>query len=159
MGYELINELTWIGVYIAYVTWTILGILLLIALMKRNWGSFKRTLKYVLNTVVFLIAMMFVLELALFVRPAIYTTKEETSLALKAWIRQYQLNDVYFALTAIVVLLATNLLFHFKVEHKQNRKDLFILTIFDTLILAAGIWLTGQSAYLGLMQEVNRHFR
>jgi hypothetical protein len=159
MNYELTNTLIWIGVYTAYVIWTILAILLFTFLIRRKWVLLKRTLKYTLNTTVFLIAWMYIFELAIIVRPSIYKTKEETSIALQSWISKHQLNDVYFALTTILVLLAINLLFYFKVEYKKNKKDLLILTTFDTLILFAGIWLTGLSAYFGLMQEVNRHFR
>ena len=158
MDYELTNKIISIVFYTAYFIWTALGILLLTALVKRNWKLLKRTLKYALNTTVFIIAMGFIWDLALIVRPAIYETKEQTSIALKSWIREHQLNDVYVASVTILILLTINLIFHFKVESRQNKKDIYILTTLDTLILFAGIWLTGQSAYFGLMQEVNRHF-
>ncbi len=158
MDYKLTNQLIAIGVYTAYSIWTILAFLLLIALIKRRWIFLKRLLKYTLNTSVFLIASAFILDLALIVRPTFYETKEKSSIALKVWIREHQLNDIYIALTAIIILLGINLLFHFKVERKENKKDLFVLITFDTIVLFAGIWLTGQSAYFGLLQEINRHF-
>ena len=121
MDYKFTNELLWIGVYAAYLIWTILALLLLTALLRRKWTFLKRLLKYTLNTTVFLVALMFILELALIVRPAIYETKEETSIALKSWIREHQLNDIYIAFGTILVLLTVNLLFHFKVKNRQNK--------------------------------------
>jgi len=158
MDYQLTNDLLSAGAYIAYVIWAILTIVLLIALFKRNWTLLKRTLKYILNTIVLIIAWMFIMELALIVRPAIYETKEASSIALKSWIENYQINDIYIALIVIVILFMINLFFHFKVEKRAHKKDLFVLTIFDAVILFIGVWLTGQSAFYGLMQEINRHF-
>ena len=130
----------------------------MIALFKRNWALVKRTLKYILNTIVFIIAFIFILELALIVRPAIYETKEASSIALKSWIKNCQINHTYIALTVIAVMFVINLFFHFKIEKRAHRIDLIILTAFDAAILFIGIWLTGRSAYYGLMQEINRHF-
>jgi len=158
MDYQLTSNLMWIGTYIAYIIWTILAIVLLISLVKRNWDLTKRTLKFILNSSVFIIALMFIFELALIVRPAIYETKQASSVALKLWIKAYQIKDAYIALIVLAILVGINLLFHFKIEKGQHKKDLFILTVFDTLVLSFGIWLTGQSAYFGLMQEINWHF-
>lgn len=158
MDYQLTNDLLWAGTYFAYAIWTILSIVLLIALLQKNMALAKRALKYALNTIVFIIALMFVMELAIIVRPAIYETKEASSNALKSWIKNYQIKDTYIALTVIAVLFVINLFFHFKVEKRAHKKDLFILTAFDVVILFIGVWLTGQSAYYGLMQEINRHF-
>ena len=158
MDFQLANDLIWIGSYIAYIIWTILSVVLLISLFKRKWELTKRTSKYLLNTVVFIIAFMFILELTLIVRPAIYETKEASAAALKSWVENYQVKDIYIALDTILILFGVNLFFYFKIEKKRHRKDLFVLTIFDAFILSAGIWLTGQDAYWGLMQEINRHF-
>ena len=158
MDYQLTNDLLLGGAYIAYAMWTILTIVLLIALFKRNWALVKRMLKYILNTTVFIIAFIFILELALIVRPAIYETKEASSIALKSWIKNYQINDTYIALTVIAVLFVINLFFHFKIGKRVHRIDLFILTAFDAAILFIGIWLTGRCAYYGLMQEIPRYF-
>ena len=158
MDYELTNEIFLAGTYIVYAIWTILIVILLVALFKRNWTVVKRALKYIVNSIVFIIAWMFIIELALIVRPPFYETKETSSIALKSWVERYQINDIYIALTVIAILLVINLFFHFKVEKRTYNKDLFILTIFDSVVLSVGIWLTGQSAYYGLMQEINRHF-
>lgn len=142
----------------AYTIWIILLVILFTALFKRNWQLTKRTLKYFLNTVVFVIAWMFIMELAVIVRPAIYETKEASAAALKSWVENYQAKDIYIALTVIFILFGMNLLFHLKIEKMLHGKDLVILTFFDAFVLFAGIWLTGQDAYWGLMQEINRHF-
>ena len=158
MDFQLTNDLLWIGTYIAYTIWIILSVVLFTALFKRNWQLTKRTLKYFLNTVVFIIAWMFIMELALIVRPAIYETKDASAVALKSWVENYQVKDIYIALTVIFILFGINLLFHLKIEKKRHGKDLLILTFFDAFVLSTGIWLTGQDAYWGLMQEINRHF-
>ena len=158
MDFQLTNDLLWTGTYIAYTIWIILSVVLFTALFKRNWQLTKRTLKYFLNTIVFIIAWMFIMELALIVRPAIYETKEVSVVALKSWVENYQVKDIYIALTVIFILFGMNLLFHLKIEKKRHGKDLLILTFFDAFVLSAGIWLTGQDAYWGLMQEINRHF-
>jgi hypothetical protein len=158
MDYELTNRILLAGTYIVYAIWTILIVVLLVALFKRNWTQVKRILKYTLNSIVFIIAWIFIVELALIVRPAFYETKEASSIALKSWIKSYQINDIYFALTTIVILFVINLLLHFKVEKRAYNKDLIVLIVFDAVVLFVGIWLTGQIAYYGLMQEINRHF-
>jgi hypothetical protein len=158
MDLQLTNELIRMGSYIAYTIWAILSIVLLTSLFKRNWQLTKRTSKYLLNSVVFIIAFMFIVELSLFVRPPIYETKKASAMALKSWVENYQVKDIYIALATTSILFGVNLFFYFKIEKKRHRKDLFLLTIFDAFILSAGIWLTGQDAYWGLMQEINRHF-
>jgi uncharacterized membrane protein YoaT (DUF817 family) len=73
-------------------------------------------------------------------------------------IATHLVKDIYVALFTVIVLFGINLFFHFKVEHKRHRKDLVILSLFDIFVLSLGIWLAGQSAYFGLLQEINRHF-
>lgn len=158
MNYEFTANLLFAGVCFACLTWVILAAILLNAAFKRNWILATRILKYILNTVVYIIALGFVFELAMIVRPEIYATKEESSTELKLWIQSYQIDNVHIALLVISLLFAFNLLIHIKVDHRRNSIDLIILTAFDAFVLFFGIWLTGQSAYYGLMQEINRHF-
>lgn len=114
MDLQLTNGLLWTGTYIAYTIWIILSVVLFTALFKRNWQLTKRTLKYFLNTVVFIIAWMFIIELALIVRPAIYETKEASAVALKSWVENFQVKDIYISLIVILILFGMNLLFHFE---------------------------------------------
>lgn len=113
MDFQLTNDIIFIGSYMAYIIWSILFSVLLFSLFKRNWELAKRTLKYLLNTIVFIIAFMFILELALIVRPAIYATKEASAVALKSWIVNHQFKDIYSALTTILILFGINLFFYF----------------------------------------------
>ena len=159
MDFQSLNTFTWILTYIVYTVWAILFIALFVGLFNKNWTLFKRTLKYLTNSLVFIIAWTMILELALIVRPPISTTKEASIKALKNWIIEKQIKDVYIALVTIIILFAINLLFYYKVEHKKFRKDLLILTLSDSIVLALGIWLTGQLAYIGLLQEINLEFR
>jgi hypothetical protein len=119
MDIHLTNNFLLAGTYIAYIIWTALVAALLFSSFKRNWGLTKRILKYALNTGVFIIAWMFILELALIVRPAIYESEQASSIALKSWIKEYQIKDIYIALGVIAILVGINLLFHFKVEEKR----------------------------------------
>lgn len=144
---------------VAYTTWAILLITLLISLLKKNWPLFKRTLKYLINSLVFVVVWLMILELALIVRPPLGKTKGASIQALENWVIHEQVEDVFVGLVAIIILLAINLFFYYKIEKKKFRTDLFILTLSDSIVLGLGIWLTGQLAYTGLLQEINLHFK
>ena len=158
MDYQSINTLFWIAFYATHATWPVLFTVLFIALFKRKWNLLKRASKYLLNTSVLIFAWAFYMELALIVKAPIRKTKEASSIALKSWIKEHQTTDIYIALIVVLVLSAINLLFYFRVENKRHQEDLLILAIFDVFILTVSIWLMGQSAYVGLMQEINRRF-
>ena len=158
MNHQLTNNFTWIGAYAAFTVWTILVIILLTGLIKKNWQLVKRAFKYLLNSVVFIVAWMFFLELALVVRPPILLTKQDSINALENWISKNQIEDIYYGLTVTLILLVLNLFFYFRVEHKEHKMDLTILTLSAILVLSFGIWLAGQDAYFGLLEEINRHF-
>ncbi|RYE12056.1 MAG: hypothetical protein EOP45_23555 [Sphingobacteriaceae bacterium] len=159
MDFKSINIFWDTGTCIAYAIWSILVVVLLIGLVTKNWILLKRTLKYFINSSVFIIAWMMFVELALVVRPHMTMTKESSIKVLKNWIIEAQIKDIYVALAAIIILFIINLLFYFKVEHTKFKRDLLILTITDSIILSLGIWLTGQEAYFGLLPEINLHFR
>ena len=158
MNFQLINNLLWTGAYLAYGVWIILAIALLTGLIKRKWSLVKRALKYIINSIVFIIAWMFILELALIVRPPIRETKQASIIALQNWIHNTQIEDIYGAFIVTILLLSINILFYYKVDNRSYKRDLLILTLSDITVLSLGIWLTGQHAYFGLMLEINRHF-
>lgn len=159
MDFKSINIFLATGTCTAYAIWSILVVVLLVGLVTKNWILLKRTLKYFINSLVFVIAWVMFMELALVVRPRMAMTKESSIKALKNWIIEAQIKDIYVALAAIIILFIINLLFYFKIEHTKFKRDLFILTISDSIILSLGIWLTGQEAYFGLLPEINSHFR
>jgi RsiW-degrading membrane proteinase PrsW (M82 family) len=158
MNHQLTNNRTSIGFYATWVIWAILLTILLTGILKKNWQVVKRAIKYIINSIVFIIAWMFYLELALIVKPQILSTKQSSILALENWIRENQIEDIYTSIAVILILLSINLLFYYKIEHKKNKKDLLILALFAIAVLSFGIWLTGQDAYFGMLEEINRHF-
>jgi hypothetical protein len=158
MNQHLTNNFLWVGFYLALIVWAILVVVLLTGLVKKKWLLVKRSLKYLINSIVFLIAWMFILELALVVRTPFLSTKQASIKELENWISRNQIENVYVALGTVLVLFGVNLLFYFKVEHKQNKRDLLILAISAIIVLAFGIELAGQNAYYGLLEEINRHF-
>jgi hypothetical protein len=158
MNQHLTNNFLGVGFYLALIVWAVLIVTLLTGLVKRNWLLVKRIIKYLINSVVFFIAWMFILELALVVRTPFLSTKQASIKELENWISKNQIENVYFTLVAVLVLFGINLFFYFKIEHKQNRRDILILAISAIIVLVFGIELAGQNAYYGLLEEINRHF-
>ena len=158
MNHELTIKLIWIGYYLAWITWIALTIFLLIGLLRKDWFLVKRTLKYIINSVVFWVAFMFVLELELIVKAPILATRQQSIAALQKWINHHQVVDVYYALVVLIILLSINLFFYYKLEQRRHKKDLIILSLGAIVILSFSIWLTGQDAYFGLLEEFDRHF-
>ena len=158
MSHQLTMNLIWIGYYLAWIVWVALTVIFIVASVRKKWPLVKRTLKYVINSIVFIIAFSFIVELQVIVRPEILPTKQESITALQKWIIERQVNDVYFAIAAITFLFAVNLFFYYKIESKKHRHDLSILTLTAVIILSVSIWLAGKDAYFGLLEEINRHF-
>ena len=158
MNHQLTNNLTWIGFYATWFVWGILLFTLLKGIMTKNWQLVKRIIKYIINSFVFIIAWMFFLEMALIVKPQILSTKQSSILALESWIHENQMEDIYTSIVVILILLGINLFFYFKIERKKNKKDLLILALFAIAVLSFGIWIAGQDAYSGMLEEINRHF-
>jgi formate-dependent nitrite reductase membrane component NrfD len=158
MDYALSNTLVWIGTYTAWLVWSFLGLVLVIALLRKNFPLAIRMIKYLLNSSVFFVGEGIILELALAVRPPISATKETSITDLQSLIKHHQLNDVYVSVIVIFILFLINLLFYYKFEKRRNKKDIAILAIVSAFILGFSIWLNGQYAFFGLMQEINRHF-
>ena len=110
----------------------------------------KRVSKYLVNSSVFLIAFVFYLDMALIVRPPVSEPQ------LKSWVNQHVVIYLCISVVATIILVGINFLFYKKVEKHRHRADLFILAGLDIIILLCGAWLSGQDAYYGLLQELNR---
>jgi hypothetical protein len=150
MNHNVTNLLVRLGAYFAYTVWIILVTLLLICLFGKKWHFVKRVSKYLLNSVVFIIAFAFILKLALIVRSPV------SKIQLRGWVNQHIVNDLYTSLIAVVLLFGINFFFYKKIEEHNYKVDLWILGISDAVILITGAWLAGQDAYFGLLEEINR---
>jgi hypothetical protein len=150
MNHQLITTLLWLGYYTAFAVWLLLIVLLIISLLRKRWGTVKRASKFLINSVVFLFAYAFYLDMALIVRPPVSASQ------LKTWVNSHVLNYLYISVISIIVLLFVNYLFYKRLEKQRHRSDLFILAMLDVMILLCGAWLSGQDAYYGLLQELNR---
>lgn len=143
--------------YLSWIVWILLLIALVYGTIRRKWDFVKRTIKYLINSSVFLIGWSFYLELALIVRSPILITNEASVQSLKDWIWNYLYKDILISIVAIILLLGINLLFHYKVENRKYKSDPVLLAASAILILAFSILNTGEDTFFAFMQERNRH--
>jgi len=134
----------------AFAVWVLLTLLLVTGIFSKRWAIVKRVSKYLVNSSVFLIAFAFYLDMALIVRPPVSEPQ------LKSWVNQHVVIYLCISVVATIILVGINFLFYKKVEKHRHRADLFILAGLDIIILLCGAWLSGQDAYYGLLQELNR---
>jgi hypothetical protein len=153
MNHEIIITLTRVFSYFTILVWILLGLLLLLNIFRKKWNAVKRVSKYLVNSIVFIIVFSFNLELALIVRAPV--DKEH----LQGWINKQVQSDIYISLNAVLVLLLINYFFYKKVDQDRHKYDLFFLALFDILVLLTGAWLSGQNAYFGLLEEINRNHK
>ena len=150
MSQELTSTLLWFGYYIAFAVWLLLILLLIFGTLRKRWDLVKRSSKYLINSSVFLLAYSFYFDMAVIVRPP------GSELQLRNWVTEHVISYLYISVIAVTILLAVNFLFYRKIEKRRHKADLFILAAFDIVILVCGAWLSGQDAYYGLLQEINR---
>lgn len=56
LSWAALQTVIWIGSYLAFACWTVLAIVLVRYLIKKDWTRLKITLLYTLNSLVFLFA-------------------------------------------------------------------------------------------------------
>jgi asparagine N-glycosylation enzyme membrane subunit Stt3 len=150
MSHDVVISLIKFAYYFAILIWCILLLLILFGIIKKKWDLVKRIGKYLVNSVVFFIAYAFYLEVALLVKPPV------SEPLLKSWINDRVLYNLLVSIIVAIILFAINYGFYKKVESRKYKVDLYILTIFDIVVLLVGAWLAGQDAYYGFLEELNR---
>lgn len=151
MTHYLTMFLIKVAFYAVVAIWFVLGVWLLVGLVTKKRKVIKRASKYLINSVVFLVAYTFYMELAIIVRPPVGVSE------LREWATQHLVADLWTAAATAGILLVINGFFYWKVESRTHKVDLLVLMVFDTLILTGGAWLASQDAYLGLLEEANRN--
>jgi hypothetical protein len=150
MRHELTTSLLWFGYYMALAVWLLLILLLITGALRKRWDIVKRGSKFLINSSVFVLAYSFYIDMAVIVRPP------GSEPLLRKWVNQHVTNYLYISVIAAIILLAVNLLFYKRIEKYRHKADVFILTLLDIIVMFSGAWLSGENAYYGLLQELNR---
>ncbi|WP_206983761.1 hypothetical protein [Hymenobacter telluris] len=127
-------------------------VLLLFGLFKRRIELVKQTIKYLVNSLIFIVAWSFYFELAIIVRPPVTES-------LEMWIDRHVTANIYISLSVTIVLFIVNLLFYSRIEKVGRKSDLLLLSILGCVILVVSAWVAGQYAYFGMLEELYRTSR
>jgi NADH:ubiquinone oxidoreductase subunit 2 (subunit N) len=157
MNYETLLAINWVIYYAALTIWAILIVALIWSLVKRRKKNIIRIIKFSINSLIMLVGWAFVIELALMVRAPVAGTKSESVKVLRSLI-EHQFNDLLIAFVFCMILVLINLAFYYLIEKKQNKRDILWLLIFSILVMVFCIWFTGEYAFYGLMQDIDKHF-
>ena len=118
-----------------------------------------RTLKYLINFgIAGLLAWIAYLNYALWVRPQIGQTREESIQLLKEGIIDMGLGHSLTGLIVILVLATLTWLTQTKIEKQKRPKELFAITTINIIVAGLGLGLGMLNAYEGLTIEIDRHF-
>jgi len=147
-----------IGQYLAFVAWTVLGILIATQIFKRDFHGLKLSSLYLINSIVFVFAYGLILKLALIVMAPIEQTKEKSIETLRNYADNFFSDFILFTLITTSVLTVLNILYLKYFAKTKLVKHTLILFIADLSILLLASYISTEWYFNGLLQEVYRHF-
>lgn len=147
-----------LGQFSAFLTWTILAILMGRQILKRNYDGLKIVSLYLINSVTFVLAYGLVLKLAFIVMAPIEPTKEKSIEALRNQANSFLSHFILFALLTTCILTILNVVYLKYVAKTVVLKHTVILLGANLTILLLSSYVSTEWYYNGLLQEINRHF-
>jgi hypothetical protein len=158
MKYDILSTTVTAGLYIAFFTWTILTVLIVRQIFKRNIEQMKVLSLYLINSGTFFIAWGIILKLALIVRPPGGETKEKSIEILRNQADRFFTDFVLSALIMTSVLTILNVLYLKYFTKTKILKHALTLIIANLTILLLASYVSTEWYYEGLLQEIYRHF-
>lgn len=138
-----------------FVVFLVLKILSGLFLKKSN--VVKTWTKYLINTVSFLFVYAVYFSFFIVVQAPHGKTREESIENLYGWVKSESFEWVLWALLLTLILFFVNKLYQAKVEKIRDNRQLFLLALFDLIVMVYGIILGSYQAIFGLMGEIDRH--
>jgi hypothetical protein len=158
MTYDNLSTVVTAGHYIAFFTWTILTILTVRQIFKRDNEQVKVLSLYLVNSGTFIIAWWIILKLALIVRAPIGTTKEKSIEMLRDQADNFFSDYILYVFIFIIVLTVINVLYLKYFAKTKILKHALTLFIANLTILLFASYISTEWYYKGLLPEIYRHF-
>jgi hypothetical protein len=158
MKYDTISTAVTVGHYIAFLTWTVLTVLIVRQIFKRDIGQIKVLSLYLINSGTFFIAWGIILKLALIVRPPGGDTEEQAIEILRNHADNFFSDFVLFVLITTAILTIINILYLKYFAKAKILKHALTLFIANLTILLLASYISTEWYYEGLLQEISRHF-
>ena len=157
LSWAALQTVIWIGSYLAFACWTVLAIVLVRYLIKKNWTRLKITLLYTLNSLVFLFAWGMIIRLALIVVTPIADTREHSIDIIWNEANRYLSDHLQFAVIALLGFVLFDLAYMRYLVHRSLIRHTVILFGANALVLFSAVYLSIGSYYTGMLQEIDRH--
>lgn len=148
----------WIGCYLALVTWIVLTILIAKHLVKKDWTRSKIALLYLLNSSSFLFAWWMILRTALIVVTPIEDSREHSIDIIWTEANRYRADHVQLAVVALLGFVLFDLLYVRYLLRQRAVRHATILFLANAVVLLSAAYLSADTYYTGMLQEIDRHF-
>lgn len=148
----------WIGFYLAFALWTVLAIVIVRYLIKKDWTRLKITLLYTLNSSVFLFAWGMIIRLALIVVTPIDDTREHSIDIIGNEANRYLSDHLQFAAITLLGFVPLDLVYMRYLVRRSAIRHTLILFGANAVVLFSAVYLSVGSYYTGMLQEIDRHF-
>lgn len=150
----LLNE---IMMYIAITTWVSLGLWIVVKLFKKDYFNFKRTILYLVNSIIFLIGVPFYVRLAIIVQGPKEATKEASMQVLKYDCILEFVRYTSISILTTAILFCINYLFQKYILKKIEKKTLLVLSVIDFTILLLLSALSIFNYYIAISGEIDSY--
>ncbi len=122
MTYDTLSTAVTVGHYIAYFTWTVLVVLIMRQIFKRDIKQIKVLSLYLINSGTFIIGWFTILKLALIVRAPIRATEQESIATLRdqadIFLTDFMLS--VFIMTSILTIINVLYLKYFHISRQSG---------------------------------------
>ena len=133
LGY-IFNVSIWVGIFI----WTLILVRLFIGLLKKRYGLVKSSIKYLVNSLVFLFVPLVVISFAIVVNRPSGDRRIE-------WVKSSSFEWILWAIAFTIMLTVFNILYQKRIEKRGTTKEAIIISGLDLLIMSYGIFLGVQN--------------
>ena len=157
MNNEFLNNLWPYSVLMAVILWAFLILRLVFGVIKKKTDIVKSTIKYLINTLLFLFDAYVYFSFFIVVQTPIGETRDDSIRMLNQWVKDDSLEWLYWGMAITLILAIFNYLYQIKIERIKSVSLIIILAILDLLIILYGIFLGSYTAIQGLTEEINRH--
>ena len=157
MNNEFLNNLWPYSVLMAVILWAFLILRLVFGVIKKKTDIVKSTIKYLINTLLFLFDAYVYFSFFIVVQAPIGETRDDSIRMLNQWVKDDSLEWLYWGMAITLILAIFNYLYQIKIERIKSVSLIIILAILDLLIILYGIFLGSYTAIQGLTEEINRH--
>jgi len=158
MSWASQQTIIWIGYYLAFASWAVLVVLIARHFIKKDWTRFKITLLYALNSLVFLFAWGMILRLALIVVTPIEDTREHSIDIIWNEANRYLSDHLQFAVIALLSYVVFDMVYMRYLVRRSVMRHSIILFGANAVVLFSAVYLSIGSYYMGMLQEIDRHF-